>query len=166
MAVALLSALVRMLPAADLPRKAPAYSINLAGAKTLPLSQYQGHPVILAFILTDCSHCQATVRVLIKMQNEYGPRGLQVLASAINSNAQALVPVFVKFFAPPFPVGFNTPQSADAFIHPTGKLPQMPLLAFIDRHGMIRAQTEGEEPFFNDLEANLRKQIELLLKTQ
>ena len=39
----------------------------------------------MAFILTSCSHCQMTVKVLSKLQNEYGPRGLQVLASAIEA---------------------------------------------------------------------------------
>jgi cytochrome oxidase Cu insertion factor (SCO1/SenC/PrrC family) len=36
------------------------------------LSQYKGHPVVLAFILTYCTHCQMTVGVLSKLQNEYG----------------------------------------------------------------------------------------------
>jgi thiol-disulfide isomerase/thioredoxin len=153
-----------LLPAAELPRKAPDYNINLPGDKTLPLSQYKGHPVIMAFILTYCPHCQMTVGVLGKLQKEYGPRGLQVLASAIEPNAQAALPIFIKNYQPPFPVGFNTGPSAGEFIQPTGKLPQMPLLAFIDRQGNIRAQHEGEEPFFADLEKNLRTEIEALLK--
>ena len=150
--------------AADLPRKAPDFTINLPGGKTLPLSQYKGHPVVLAFILTTCSHCQKTVGVLAKDQAEYGPRGLQVLASAIEQNAQAALPLFIQNFRPPFPVGYNTQEAAGAFMQPTGPVPMMPLLAFIDRQGNIRAQHEGEEPFFNDLEQNLRKEIEALLK--
>jgi hypothetical protein len=38
------------------------------------------------------------------------------------------------------------------------------MLAFIDRQGVIRAQAEGEEPFFNDLERNLRKEIDALFR--
>jgi thiol-disulfide isomerase/thioredoxin len=154
-----------LLPAAQLPRKAPDYIINLPGGKTLPLSQYKGHPVVMAFILTTCPHCQMTVGVLAKLQNEYGPRGLQVLASAVEPNAEAALPLFIKNFHPPFPVGYNAGPSAGEFIQPTGKLPMMPLLAFIDRQGNIRAQHEGEEPFFADLEKNLRLEIEALLKS-
>ena len=41
----------------------------------------------------------------------------------------------------------------------------MPLLAFIDKQGDIRAQYEGDDPFFNEqVERNLRKEIEALLK--
>ena len=159
---ALLSVLLPAAPAADLPRKAPDYTINLAGGKTLPLSQYKGHPVVLAFILTYCSHCQKTVGVLSTYQNEYGPRGLQVIASAIEPNASMAVPNFVKNFKPPFPVGYNDGESALSFMqHPMAKVPMMPLVTFIDRQGMIRAQYEGDDPFFGDqMEQNIRKQIE------
>ena len=158
--------LCTLLPAsaADLPRKAPDYTINLNGGKSVTLSQYRGRAVVFAFIYTACTHCQATVGVLNKLQNEYGPKGLQVLACAINPDAASLVPLFIKNFSPPYPVGYSTPQLAAAFIQPTGKSPQMPLIAFIDREGVMRAQTEGEDPFFDNLEPNLRKQIEALLR--
>jgi thiol-disulfide isomerase/thioredoxin len=164
-AAALISLLLPVAQGADLPRKAPDYTVNLLGGKTLPLSQFKGHPVVVAFILTTCSHCQMTVGLLAKDQNEYGPRGLQVVASAIEENAQEALPVFLRNFHLPFPVGYNTMASAGAFIQPTGKMPMMPLLAFIDKRGNIVAQHEGEEPFFNEqVEQNLRKQIEALLK--
>jgi hypothetical protein len=106
------------------------------------------------------------VKVLSKLQNEYGLRGLQVLASAIEQDAQLHVRLFVKNFAPPFPVGYNTGAEPYTLIHPSGKVPMMPLLGFIDKKGILRAQHEGEEPFFNDLEQNLRKEIEALFQTK
>jgi peroxiredoxin len=162
---ALVCALLPAAQAAELPRKAPDYTIRLDGGKTLALSQYKGHPVVLAFILTGCSHCQRTVGFLSKDQNEYGPRGLQVVASAIEPNASAALPYFLKNFQPPFPVGFSEGQSALDFMqHPVVKVPMMPLMAFIDKQGNIRAQYEGDDPFFGDqLEQNLRHQIEALL---
>ncbi len=150
--------------AADSPAKPANFSINMVDGKTLTLSQYKGHPVVLAYILTYCTHCQKTVGVLSKLQTEYAPRGLQVVASAIETDAQAHVPLFLKNFAPPFPVGYNSGAEAYGVIHPTGKLPMMPLLGFLDKQGYLRAQHEGEEPFFNDLEQNLRLEIEALFK--
>jgi thiol-disulfide isomerase/thioredoxin len=161
-AVLLLSVLLPAAPAADSPGKAPDFTIHPVDGTTLALSQYRGHPVVLAFILTSCSHCQMTVKVLSKLQNEYGPRGLQVLASAIEPDAQSHVGLFVRNFSPTFPVGYNTGVEADTLIHPTGNLPMMPLLGFFDKQGAMRSQHEGEEPFFNDLEQNLRKEIEAL----
>ena len=158
-AAALLTLLLPVAQAAD-------FTINMVDAKPLTLSQYKGHPVVLAFILTSCPHCQNAVKVLSKLQNEYGLRGLQVLASAIEQDAQLHVRLFVKNFAPPFPVGYNTGAEPYTLIHPTGKVPMMPLLGFIDKKGILRAQHEGEEPFFNDLEQNLRKEIEALFQTK
>ena len=163
-AAVLLGVLLPAAPAADSPVKASNFTINLVDGKTLTLSQYKGHPVVLAFILTSCPHCQAAVGVLSKLQNEYGPRGLQVVASAIETDAQTHVPLFIKNFAPPFPVGYNTGAVAETLIRPTGKLPMMPLLGFIDKQGFLRAQHEGEEPFFQDLEQSLRKEIEALFQ--
>ena len=158
-AAALLTLLLPVAQAAD-------FTINMVDAKPLTLSQYKGHPVVLAFILTSCPHCQNAVKVLSKLQNEYGLRGLQVLASAIEQDAQLHVRLFVKNFAPPFPVGYNTGAEPYTLIHPSGKVPMMPLLGFIDKKGILRAQHEGEEPFFNDLEQNLRKEIEALFQTK
>jgi thiol-disulfide isomerase/thioredoxin len=153
--------------AADLPRKAPDFAISLPNGSQLHLNQYQGKVVVLAFILTTCPHCQHAVRCLIEDQKQYGPRGLQVVASAIEQNAQSAVPGFVKSFQPPFPVGFNNPYAAIAFMqHPPMLIPHMPLIAFIDRHGMIRNQAEGDSPMFihdEEVAANLRAEIEKML---
>jgi peroxiredoxin len=165
-AAALLTLLLPVAPAADLPRKAPDFTINMVDGKPLTLSRYKGHPLVVAFILTSCPHCQNAVKVLSQLQTEYAPRGLQVLASAIEQDSQQHVHLFVKNFAPPFPVGYNSGAEAFTLIHPTAKLPMMPLLAFIDKQGIVRAQHEGEEPFFNDLEANLRKEIDALVQAK
>lgn len=165
-AAVLLTVVLTAAPAADQPHKASEFTINLVDGKTLPLSQYKGHPVVLAFILTSCPHCQNAVRILSKLQDEYRPRGLQVVASAIEQDAQSHVALFIKNFAPPFPVGYNTGVVAETLIRPTGKLPMMPLLGFIDKQGYLRAQHEGEEPFFNDLETNLRAEIEALFQSK
>ena len=153
--------------AADLPRKAPELAISLNGGKQVLLSQYRGKVVAVCFILTTCPHCQKTIGFLIKDQNDFGPRGFQVLASAIQEDAQAAVPGFIQVYNPPFPVGFSGAASAIEWMeHPPALIPHMPLLAFVDRQGMIRAQFEGDnEPFFGDhQEQNLRDQIEALLK--
>ena len=168
-ALLLLPLIAPAVRAAELPRPAPEYIIKLNDGRTLALSQYKGKVVVLAFILTYCSHCQRTIGFLIQDQNEYGPRGLQVLATAVESGAQLAVPNFIRTFNPPFPVGYSDDQGASAMTfmqHPIMKIPLMPMLAFIDREGIIRAQYEGDDAnFFGDQhEQNLRKEIEALLK--
>ena len=148
--------------AANIPRPAPDFAINLSNGQQLTLAQNKGKVVALAFILTTCPDCQRTVRILIQCQNEFGARGFQALASAIEEKARADVPGFVSRFNPPFPVGYNLQRAALDFMqHPPMVGPVMPLLAFIDREGVIRAQYEGYEPFLaaDQVEKNLRAKI-------
>ena len=65
-----------------------------------------------------------------------------------------------------FPVGFNDPVAALNYAGYTlTRLPHMPVLLFIDRHGMVREQHDGAEPvYFGDQEEqNLRNSIDALL---
>ena len=122
--------------------------------------------MLLAFILTTCSHCQATTGLLSKAQTEYGPRGLQIVECAIDQGAEAFVPRFIQSFAPAFPVGFRDFETAQTFLqHSPMLLLHVPVLVFIDRGGNIVAQYEGDDPFLGEgvQEKNLRAQIEKLL---
>ncbi|MEO8369350.1 MAG: TlpA disulfide reductase family protein, partial [Candidatus Solibacter sp.] len=132
--------------AAVLPRPSPDFGINMGRAEQLRISQYKGKTVVLAFILTYCSHCQKAVQVLSKLQLEYAPRGLQVLASATEDMAAAALPGFLRQFAPPFPVGINTTAEFINYMqHPVMLQLYMPGVVFIDKDGMIRAQYEGRD---------------------
>jgi peroxiredoxin len=154
--------------AAVIPRKAADLQIQIAGGKPIELSQYRGKPVVLAFILTTCSHCQFTTGLLVKLQTEFVSKGLQVIECAVNDGAAAEVPNFIKRFQPNFPVGYSTDQiGVLGFLqHPTSAIPHMPMLAFIDRHGIIREQDQGIDALLSDdakQEANLRAEIEKLI---
>src|ERR1700689_1469411 len=150
--------------AASLPRKAADLQIQMNGAKPIELSQYRGKPVVLAFILTTCSHCQYTTGLLVKLQTEFVSKGLQVIECAMNDGAAADVPNFIKRFQTNFPVGYSTDQlGVLSFLqHPQTAIPHMPMLAFIDRHGVIREQYQGVDALLSDeatQEANLRAEI-------
>lgn len=153
--------------AQTLPRKAPEFAINTVDGKSISLSQYKGKPLVVAFILTTCSHCQHTIELLSKLQPAYAAKGVQVVASAIDQGVQSAVPLFIKNFHPPFPVGYNLDGGAvlEFCGYSRDHLPHMPILLFIDRQGMVRAQHEGseEKDFFNDRqEDNLRAAIDAL----
>jgi thiol-disulfide isomerase/thioredoxin len=154
--------------AAQLPRPSPDFAINLGRGKQARISQYKGKTVVVAFILTYCSHCQMTIGVLSKMQKEYGPRGLQVLASATEDMAAAALPGFLRQFDPPFPVGVNTTAEFTAYIqHPAMLQLYMPALVFIDKDGIIQAQYEGRDPILEEtnVEKGIRAKVEEMLKT-
>src|ERR1035441_6212839 len=149
--------------AAQLPRPSPDFAINLGAGKQARISQYKGKTVVVAFILTYCSHCQKVIGVLSKMHVDYGTRGLQVLASATEDTAAFALPGFLRQFNPPFPVGINTTAEFTAYIqHPTMLQMYMPALVFIDKDGIIQAQYEGRDPILEEtnVENGIRAKVE------
>jgi peroxiredoxin len=165
-ALTLLTIAMPFARAAQLPRLSPDFAINLGQGKQVRISQYKGKTIVVAFILTYCSHCQKAIGVLSKMQKDYGPRGLQVLASATEDMAAAALPGFLRQFDPPFPVGVNTTNEFIAYMqHPTMLQLYMPGLVFIDKNGMIQEQYEGRDPFLEEtsVEKNIRAKVEQML---
>ena len=134
---------------ANIPRKAADLRVNLGGGKTVALSQYSGKVVAALFILTTCPHCQAAVRCFSQEQNALGARGFQAIASVVEPSAARNVAGFVRQFQPPFPVGYSERRDALDFMQHARAAPlKMPMVAFIDRAGTVRAQYEGYEDFF------------------
>jgi thiol-disulfide isomerase/thioredoxin len=155
------------LSAAQVPRKSPEFAINTTTGKQILLSEHRGKVVALMFILTGCPHCQETTKMLSRLQQEYGPKGFQVLSAAIEDTAGRDVPLFIRQFRPAFPVGFAHRLSVGQYLqHPPSARMMMPQLVFVDRNGMIREQHSGDAPYFGEgvQEKNLRNTIETLLK--
>ena len=167
--LATLAALALAAPAVEaaaIPRTPDDLAITVAGGKQVTLSQYKGKVVAMIFILTTCPHCQAAIQCLIQDQNEFGPRGFQAIASAIEDHAQTNVPDFIRKFNPPFPVGYSGLKlSLDFMQHPPMVTPHMPLIAFIDRQGILQAQYEGMDSFFVEdrMAKNLHDKIAALM---
>jgi peroxiredoxin len=139
------------------PRKAPEFRIQTGPQNYIQLSQYAGRTVLLAFVLTDCSHCQATTKVLNAIQKDYVIRGVQVLESAVDMAAPLRIDAFRRTLQPVFPVGYNRVEEAAKFLgYPPGVPMLMPVIVFIDRYGTIRAQFDGEDKAMKDQDKNLR----------
>jgi len=164
--LALSLAAVAPLAGQQVPRKAGDWTIQVPNGKPVSLADYKGKPVLLAFILTTCPHCQHCVDLLSKLQPAYAKRGMSIVASAIDSEAATAVSVFLKYTHPPFPVGFNDANAVLSFAgYSPVRLPHMPILLFIDRQGMVREQHDGAEAdYFGDREErNLRASMDALL---
>ena len=87
-----------------------------------------------------------------------------MLEAAINENPD--VPGFIRTYQPSFPVGTAAGLSALEYLQwPLQQRSIVPLMVFIDRAGMIRAQYTGvDEAFFdNQQEQHMRDEAEKLL---
>jgi hypothetical protein len=149
------------------PRKPPPFSILRPDAPPLPMSQYRGKVVALTFISEVCSHCQALTQLLNPLAREFAPRGVQFLECAINDGAAEGLKEFTTKFQPAFPVGWSTREDMLSF---TGvprmdmKATYVPRMVFLDRMGLIRDNFEPGAEFYSNPAANVRAELEKLLK--
>lgn len=151
----------------SVPRKASDIGIQIGTEKYLWLSEYTGKTCIVAAIMTTCSHCQFTVGVLNKIQKDYGDKGVQVIATAIEPMSSLHIAAFEKQFAPQFPVGYSEQGYVQKFLgHPENDPMLVPQVVFVDKNGIIRAQLSGEDASMNkDIqEKTLRDTLEKTLK--
>jgi thiol-disulfide isomerase/thioredoxin len=144
---------VSALAMGPVPRPAPSLDFLDANGKHVMLSSYRGKVVVIQFLLTTCSHCQAFSMVLSQMQAELGPRGFQALGVAYNvtddpktSPAQAGAAVrdyASKYANNSFPVGYDAHEPILAFLGDS-VMDRMgfPQVVVVDKKGVIRAQSE------------------------
>lgn len=151
--------------AAELPRKCPDLTLHMADGKNVPLSQFKGKVVALAFISTTCPHCQNYTQALSAIQKDYAAKGVQILAAAFNDGAQSLLPAFIQQFKPAFPVAWEDRVSTLSFMQ-ISILNQgyVPKVVFIDRAGVIQKQFEGQDGFFTEADKNTRMALDEMLK--
>ena len=98
------------------------------------------------------------------IEKDLRPRGFEVVEAAVNANPD--VPGFIKKFNPPFPVGTAGGQEALDYLQwPKDQRPLVPLMMFIDRKGMVRAQYSGLDQMFFDAhqDQHIREEAEKLL---
>jgi peroxiredoxin len=133
--------------------------------KKIDLKQYRGKAVVLALISTDCQDCALTVELLNMLQDEDGPKGLQVVVAAGDENAASNLFYFEKQHRPKYPLGYLDQPS---FIKIAGLLPTehpfVPILMFIDPKGMVRVKIKGDDPLMKKRDATIRSTVRELLK--
>jgi thiol-disulfide isomerase/thioredoxin len=152
---------------AQTPRPAAEFTIHMADGSNKLLSSYRGKVVVFAIMQTGCPHCQHFAQELGMYQKEYGPKGVQVLGVVFDSGAKAGLPQFAQKFAQGFPVGYSDEATVMGWLkQPAEQGYFVPILAFINRRGVIESQHLGDDMLFQDPDGNIRHKLEMLLKQQ
>src|SRR5580704_7481159 len=114
------------------------FVIHMTDGTQKLLSSYRGKVVVMAFMYTTCEHCQHTAGVLAKINTAYADKGVQILGVVIDKGGDKNIPNFLKITGANFPVGFSDSDQAIKFLHGPAEGWFIPMLAFVDRNGMIR----------------------------
>lgn len=152
--------------AGDVPRPAPPLTVRSPGGDSISLQSLRGKVVLLEFFLTTCPHCQKTATIIEPIYKQWRARGLEILAVAINPDAPQLIPDFRNRFGSTFPIALGDPQMVHSFAEISAvRQFFVPYVFMIDRKGVIRAEHPGgEQAFWGNQEANLRAELDALLK--
>jgi thiol-disulfide isomerase/thioredoxin len=131
----------------------PLVSAGLAGG-TLP--DTAGKVVLVDFWASWCAPCKASFPAYGRLNAEFAPRGLVIVAVSVDEDASAYES-FVRKFSPPFLVALDKGQNLVRAV----QVPTMPTSYLIDRKGRVRYAHPGFRGAAT--EQALRREIEALL---
>ncbi|MDX2269123.1 MAG: TlpA disulfide reductase family protein [Bryobacter sp.] len=141
----------------------PDFTLNLPAGQKISVSQFRGKVVVLEFFKTTCPHCQQSMPRIQKAYQEFGSKGFQPLAVAVDQYPAAVVAEFVKRYGITFPTGWAEIEPICDFLEIKPQNFYVPTMVSFTRSGKVHARHLGGESFFNMEEANLRNEIEFLL---
>ena len=125
------------LPSAEVSGVAPAFTLMDVNGRSVSLASLRGKVVILDFWATWCPPCKREIPDFIKLQSEYGSKGLQIVGIALDQPNK--VQAFVKDNGMNYPVLLGTDEVAANY----GGVEAIPTTFIIDKNGKIVTKYEG-----------------------
>jgi thiol-disulfide isomerase/thioredoxin len=125
-----------------------------SNGKTLKLSDLKGKAVLLNFWATYCVPCKTEMPWLVKMQQQYGPQGLQIVGVTKDGDSEKTALEFTKKMGINYPVLAGSEKVEDSY----GGINGLPTTFFIDRSGKVVVRRLGqmkEDQIVEDIKKSL-----------
>lgn len=141
-----------MAPLLQTGKPAPDFSLQDTNGKTIHLSDFKGHPVVLDFWATTCVPCLMSMPKLSDLRAELAPRGVQVFA--INQKED---PAYVKSFLAVHPFNIPILLDIDGKVSEQYSAQTIPTTILVGPDGVIQRVfigigIRGEEPLKRAIE--------------
>jgi thiol-disulfide isomerase/thioredoxin len=120
-------------------QQAPPLTLKSIQGRALSLSNYSGKVVLLNFWATWCPPCRAEMPDLVRMQREYGVRGLQVIGITYPPETLREARRFIRKLGVNYPIAIGTKETKALF----DESETLPVTIVIDREGKIAERIEG-----------------------
>lgn len=130
--------------------KAPDFVLEGISGKKVGLSDYKGKVMILDFWDTWCNPCKIEIPGFVKLQEEWGNKGLQIVGIAFARQGVNAVRAFAKSYKINYPVGICDEQTLNSY----GPIRGIPTTFILDKEGRIYKKYIGyrpEEIFVEDI---------------
>ncbi|MGH9488737.1 MAG: TlpA family protein disulfide reductase [Terriglobales bacterium] len=121
-------------------RAAPNWTLQTPSGKTLSLSQFQGHPVVLDFWATWCAPCKMEMPWWETLQTRYASQGLVIIGISEDSSMGD-----VQNFLAKNPINYRVVWDNQSLQNTYGVPYGLPTTLFINRQGKITERVAGLE---------------------
>jgi peroxiredoxin len=118
---------------------APDFSLASLDGKNLKLSDFHGKAVLLNFWATWCEPCKIEMPWFVQLQQQYGPKGLQVLGVAMDDTDPKDINEFAHKMGVNYPIVIGKEAVGDQY----GGIPYLPSTFYIDRDGKVVDRVYG-----------------------
>jgi thiol-disulfide isomerase/thioredoxin len=113
----------------------PAGGWTQADGRRVRLEDLRGQVVVLDFWATYCPPCREEIPHLVRLQKQYGPRGVKVIGLNVGGDEdKPKVPEFVKLYNIQYQLAEPDPETVRLFFGPDDSIPQTFVL---DRQGRL-----------------------------
>jgi peroxiredoxin len=120
-------------------RPAPAFELKDLDGKTARLSDYRGKVLLINFWATWCPPCRAEMPDLVRLQEQYGARGLQIVGVTHPPQSVSTVRIVTRRLKVNYPVLLGSRELAEGY----GVDEVLPVTIIVDREGNIRDRILG-----------------------
>lgn len=130
--------------------KAPDFILEGISGEKVRLSNYRGKVIILDFWDTWCNPCRVEIPSFVKLQEEWGNKGLQIIGIAFAKQGINAVKTFAQKYKINYPIGICDEQTFNSY----GPIKGIPTTFVIDKEGRIYKKYIGyrhEEIFIEDI---------------
>jgi thiol-disulfide isomerase/thioredoxin len=131
---------------------------TIASAQHVRLADYRDKVVVLDFYATWCVPCRESVPNLVRLQQRYGPQGLQVVGLNVGDDEdREKVPAFAREFHIQYQLGIPDPELASLYMGGEDAIPQTIVL---DRQGRALQRFLGyDESVDQELEETIKSSL-------
>jgi peroxiredoxin len=133
---------------------APDFALKDLSGKTLRLSSYRQHVILLEFWATWCPPCKASIPELNSLQERYKARGFTVIAVSLD-NGDVDLAEFVRSNAITYPVVLGSEEVSQRY-----NVNSVPVSFLIDKEGRIIHTYMG---FTDTMKDEIASQLEKII---
>lgn len=137
--------------------KMPAFALPSAKDGSLVKSSaYGGQVLVVNFFATWCPPCRKEVPSLVRLQKEFGPKGLTVIGLSTDQGGAAEVDKFARKLEINYPVLMSDYATPQAF----GGILGIPTTFLVNREGTVVKRYDGyadEQTLLNDIKSILKQ---------